>query len=351
MKVGIQLVVSNHEGTSDADMFRTEIKLGVEAEAMGFDYVACVEHHFTDYAMCPDNAQMLSYIAAKTKHIGLMPAAFILPWNNPLRVVEKMVMLDIQSEGRAILGMGRGLSRREFEGFGVNMAESRERFDQAAAIILEGLETGFVEADTPHYKQSRVEIRPRPERSFKGRSYMVGTSPASVETAARLGLACLKFSQGDWQESIGDLNIYREKYRAYQGEEAPPFIIADQVICFASEAKVRDYTAQYLRRHYETLLDFYEMRGSHFSKMPAYASYAAAADYLNASDPDELFNGYCGANLVGTPEQIIEQHRKRSAIVGAHDLSVTFSYGSMPFEDMWEQAKLFADKVLPLIKG
>ena len=54
MKVGIQLVVSNHEAMTDADMFRNEIRMGVEAEAMGFDYVACVEHHFTDYAACPD---------------------------------------------------------------------------------------------------------------------------------------------------------------------------------------------------------------------------------------------------------------------------------------------------------
>ncbi|RYF97400.1 MAG: LLM class flavin-dependent oxidoreductase [Chitinophagaceae bacterium] len=351
MKVGIQLVVSNHEGATDADMFRTEVQLGVEAEAMGFDFVGLVEHHFTDYAMCPDNAQVLSYIAAKTRTLQLMPAAFILPWNNPLRVIEKMVMLDIQSEGRALLGMGRGLSRREFDGFGVDMAESRERFDQAAAIILEGLESGFVEADTPFYKQPRVEVRPRPERGFKGRSYMVGMSPSSVETAAKHGLACLKFSQGNWEESVPDLDSYRSKFKAYQGVEAPPFIIADMVVCFDSEAKVRDYAARHLRRHYETLLDFYEMRGSHFSSMPSYANYAAAADYLNSTDADELFRNYMAANLVGTPEQIVEQHRKRAAIVGDHDLAVTFSYGSMPFADMWEQAKLFADKVLPHLKG
>ena len=351
MKVGIQLVVSNHEAMTDADMFRNEIRMGVEAEAMGFDYVACVEHHFTDYAMCPDNAQLLSFIAAKTKRIGLMPAAFILPWNNPLRVVEKITMLDIQSEGRALLGMGRGLSRREFAGFGIDMAESRDRFDQAAAIILEGLETGFVEADTPFYKQPRVEIRPRPERSFKGRSYMVGTSPASVGVAAKHGLACLKFSQGSWEESVGDLNSYRDQYRAHNGAEAPPIIIADMVACFASEKKTRDYAATYLSRHYETLMDFYEMRGSHFKAMPAYASYAEASDYLNATDEEELFQGYLGANLVGTPEQIVEQHQRRSAIVGAHDLSVTFAYGSMPYDDMWDQMRLFADKVLPHLKG
>ena len=66
-----------------------ETHFAIEAEAMGFDFVGPVEHHFTDYAACPDPFQMLAYVAAKTKTIKLMTAAVILPWNDPLRVVEK----------------------------------------------------------------------------------------------------------------------------------------------------------------------------------------------------------------------------------------------------------------------
>src|SRR3546814_21162838 len=117
----------------------------VEAEAMGFDFAACVEHHFTDYAACPDPVQALSWVAAKTKTIKLMPAAVILPWNDPLRVVEKTAMLDALCDGRLYLGMGRGAARREFEKFGVSLADSREMFDEAALIIMDGLATGDVE--------------------------------------------------------------------------------------------------------------------------------------------------------------------------------------------------------------
>ena len=104
----------------------------LKLKAMGFDFVAPVEHHFTDYAACPDNIQVLTYIAAKTKTIKLMTGAVILPWNDPLRVVEKTAMLDILSEGRMILGMGRGAARREFKAFRVDLADSREMFDEAA---------------------------------------------------------------------------------------------------------------------------------------------------------------------------------------------------------------------------
>ena len=116
---------------------------------------------------------MLSYVAAKTKKIKLITAAVILPWNNPLRVVEQALQLDILSEGRLILGMGRGAARREFRSFGVELKDSREMFDEAALIVMNGVETGIVEADTKWYKIPRTEVRPRPFKSFKDRTVMV----------------------------------------------------------------------------------------------------------------------------------------------------------------------------------
>jgi alkanesulfonate monooxygenase SsuD/methylene tetrahydromethanopterin reductase-like flavin-dependent oxidoreductase (luciferase family) len=168
-----------------------------------------IEHHFTDYAACPDNFQVLAYIAGKTKKLGLMTGAVILPWNNPLSVVEKAAMLDILSEGRMILGMGRGAARREFEAFNVNLADSREMFDEAALIIMKGLETGVVEVDGKWYKQRRAEIQPRSEKSFKGRTVMVRMSPGSVEVAAQYGLKSLRFSQGRWESALPEINGYR----------------------------------------------------------------------------------------------------------------------------------------------
>ena len=134
MQIGLHLGYQNLHDIPDEEFFRKETKLAIEAEAMGFDFVGPVEHHFTNYAACPDPCQLLSYVAAKTKTIKLITAAVILPWNDPLRVVEKAIMLDILSDGRLILGMGRGAARREFKPFRVNLADSREMFDEAALI-------------------------------------------------------------------------------------------------------------------------------------------------------------------------------------------------------------------------
>lgn len=352
MQVGLQLIYQNfHQGMSDADMFRTETRLAIEAEAMGFDFIAPVEHHFRDYAMCPDNAQVLAYIAAKTSTIKLMPGAFILPWNDPLRVVERAVQLDILSEGRVIVGLARGLARCEFDAFRVDMAESRERFDEAAEMVLNGLETGVVEGDGKFYRQPRVEVRPRPESSFKDRTLMVGMSPSSVEVAARLGLATLKFSNAPWVEAVKEVNDYRDLFRQHHGREAPPFTIADFLVCSNDRKKVRDHTDAYFKKYYLSVNEHYELSGDHFKNMPSYEKYAEMGEKARAIGYDKAYQDYIDANLIGSPEEIWEKHLARKEIVGDYNITLNVSYGGMPFEDAFEQARLFADKVLPKFKG
>jgi alkanesulfonate monooxygenase SsuD/methylene tetrahydromethanopterin reductase-like flavin-dependent oxidoreductase (luciferase family) len=201
MEVGVQMIFQKwgyDDAMSDSQIYDEEIRLGVLADALGFDALWPVEHHFEDYSFCPDNAQFLSFMAAKTNRIKLGTGAVILPWNQPLRVAEKIAMLDELSGGRVVFGMGRGLSRREYEVMGIDMATSRDRFDEAAAMILKALETGYVEGEGPFYPQPRARIRPKPTRSFRGRVSAVAMSPDSLEQAAKLGVRMVVFSQKPW---------------------------------------------------------------------------------------------------------------------------------------------------------
>ncbi len=352
MQVGVHLSYQNLHGLSDYEFFRRETQIAIEAEAMGFDFAAMVEHHFTDYAACPDPLQALSYVAAKTKTIKLMPAAVILPWNNPLRVVEKAAMLDALSEGRLVLGMGRGAARREFKCFNVELADSREMFDEAAIIIMDGLEKGYVEADTKWYKQPRAEIRPRPENWSRDRCVMVSMSPSSVEVAGQYGLKALRFSQGDWSKALPEINSYRDTFQSLHGKPAPPFIISDFIVCFDSREKVTRYTDKYFAAQFYQVATHYEFMSDHFKELPSYATYAYMGQAAEAAGgPDKAYKDYVGGNLIGTPEELYEKHLKRKEMVGDYEIIANFSFGGMPYEDVYEQMKLFADKVMPRLKG
>ena len=352
MRVGMHLGYQNIDNMPDVEKFMAETKLAIEAEAMGFDYVGPVEHHFTDYAACPDPFQMLAYVAAKTKNIELITAAVILPWNNPLRVVEQAIELDILSEGRLLFGMGRGAARREFRSFNVELADSREMFDEAALIIMAGLETGIVEADTKWYKIPRTEIRPRPFKSFKDRTIMVSMSPSSVEVAARYGLKTLRFSQGDWRNAIPEINQYRKTFEELHSKKAPPFIISDFVLCFEGKQRVTEYCDKYFARMFATVANHYEFMSDHFKSLPSYSTYAYMGKAAAAAGgPDKAYRDYIGGNMIGTPEALVDHHLERKSMVGDYEMLANFSFGGLPYELVYEQAKLFADKVLPKLKG
>ena len=198
MDVGLAVIFQNPlNQRPDYEVYRDELRLARLAEPLGFESVWGVEHHFTDYTMCPDVLQFLTWVAGRTKRVRLGSMVVVLPWHDPLRVAEQAAMLDALSGGRLILGIGRGLGRVEFEGFRVPMDESRGRFVESAEMILRGLETGWCEYDGQFVKQPRKRLRPAPFKTFKGRSYAAAVSPESAHIMAKLGVGILIIPQKD----------------------------------------------------------------------------------------------------------------------------------------------------------
>lgn len=95
------------ETRRDAEVYAEELALARQAEGLGFESIWSVEHHFTDYTMCPNVFQFLTYMAACTETIQLGSMVCVLPWHDPIRVAESIAMLDVMSGGRVIFGMGR----------------------------------------------------------------------------------------------------------------------------------------------------------------------------------------------------------------------------------------------------
>jgi len=107
MDIGLQMVFTGYgwKEISDQQVWDEELKIAEIAADSGFDCLWAVEHHFRDYAFCPDNLQLMAYLTAKHPEIDVGTAAVILPWQDPLRVAEKASALDQLSNGR--FGQGR----------------------------------------------------------------------------------------------------------------------------------------------------------------------------------------------------------------------------------------------------
>jgi alkanesulfonate monooxygenase SsuD/methylene tetrahydromethanopterin reductase-like flavin-dependent oxidoreductase (luciferase family) len=347
--VGILLIFQNYQGRrSDAAMVRDQMQLAELAEPLGYDAVWPPEHHFTDYSACPDNIAFLAWLAGRTSRIRLATGAVIVPWNDPLRVAERIVLLDHLSGGRAVLGLGRGLSRVEYRSFGIDMGESRARFDEAARMIVDAVEKGWIEGEGPFHPQLRTEIRPRPLRGFRERLYAVGMSGDSVLQAARLGARLMTFSQMPWQlYAEGPLASYRGAWREAHGSEPPPPLTGDLFFCDADPARAEAMAMEYMANYFLTIVHHYELLSDHFRATPGYELYADASEAFRKVGLETAVRTYCGVQTWGTPAQILEKLRWRRELVGPYELALIAHYGGMAVEDAEASLRLFSETVLP----
>ncbi|HVP27829.1 MAG TPA: LLM class flavin-dependent oxidoreductase [Myxococcota bacterium] len=104
------------------------------AEELGFHSVWVPEGHFRRGAMASPLVA-LSAVAARTRRIGLGTTSLLLPIHHPLRVAEEVAALDALSDGRVLLGLGRGFAAPIFQAFRVQSATKRDRFDEALDAI------------------------------------------------------------------------------------------------------------------------------------------------------------------------------------------------------------------------
>lgn len=352
MDVGVLLVFQNyHEDASDEEVFTNDLELGVLAEKHGFDSVWSAEHHFDDYSMCPDNLQIMSYLAARTSRIKLGTGAVILPWNDPLRVVEKLIMLDHMSGGRVLFGMGRGLAKMEYEAFRLDMGEARPRFNEAAKMIIRGLRDGYVENDGPMYPQPRAAIRPgpNPKRSWDGRLFGAAMSPDSIPVIADLGVQMMTFMQFPFEKHAEAINGWRDAHRTAQGTEPGPPVIQDFVICHEDADEAKRLAYEHISRYFLSVIKHYDFAGSHWRTTKGYETYQVGADMIREAGMENAANAYVEANVYGTPEQIIEKYAYRHQLIGDFMPNAAFAFGGLPFDQAETSLKLFGDKVVPAL--
>ena len=353
MDVGIMLVCSSYgwdEGT-DAEMWDEELRLVEIAADSGFDSVWSAEHHFNDYSFVPDNIQLMTHIAAKHPNIDVGTAAVILPWHRPLRVAENAAVLDMLSGGRLRLGFGRGLARREFEAFGISMDESRDRFDEAAPMIVEALKTGFIEGDGPYYPQPRVEIRPRPQHSFDGRIYAVAASDESVMSAAKLGAHIVMFADRPWEMRMPGIERGRALHREFHGTEPPPLMLSEFVVCGTDMEQTEAEARQYQGKFVESNFYHYEFLSDHFANVKGYNAYQQKAEIARSAGLEGAVEGFMKAASWGTPDKILRGLEERRELLGEFEWNVSFRFGGIPYDIAERSLKLFSEEVLPVIKS
>jgi alkanesulfonate monooxygenase SsuD/methylene tetrahydromethanopterin reductase-like flavin-dependent oxidoreductase (luciferase family) len=336
---------------SDAEIWRQGLDIASSAEPLGFDSVWSAEHHFTDYHMCPNVAQFLTWVASRTQRVLLGSMVMVLPWHDPVRLVEEVAVLDQMSGGRVLLGLGRGLGRVEFDGFRVEMSESRKRFTEYAAAIVSALETGEMAYEGEVYRQPPIEIRPAPFASFRGRVYASAISPETSRILADLRMGMMIIAQKPWETIEADVADYRELYREINGEEPPKPLLASWVAVHETQAGAEEMCEQWIMGYCASLLKHYEFANPDLAKIPGYEYYGKLADRIAKHGPESFSRFLAGLQVTGTPASVTEQLRESIRRIDGAGVIGIFNYGGMPDDVARDNLELFAGKVLPTLQS
>ena len=354
MHVGYSLAFQNPGNERrDEDVYAQELRLGDLAVELGFESIWTVEHHFTDYLLSPDPIQLLTWLGARHPHIGLGTAVVVLPWHEPVRCAERIALLDNLSGGRLMLGLGRGIARIEYDGFRVDMNDSRERFIAYTQMILDGLERGYVEADNEFIQMPRRELRPRPQFSMKGRVYAGAMSPEAMPIMARLGVALLVIPQKPWQIVRADLDAYHAAWRETWGATlAPPApLCGGHVYVDTNADRACEMAHRYIGRYYHTVMQHYGFHEHVHSGVKGYEFYASISRHIDKQGADGAATDYVNLMPWGTPDQVLEKLSGLRDLIGMAAMNPWFSYAGMPVEDAEASLRLFAREVLPVLQS
>lgn len=350
MHTGLGITFQNLDGhMTDAEMYRHELALARDAERLGFDSVWAPEHHFDDYQLTPMVTQFLSWLAGQTERIRLGSMVTVLPWHDPVRVVESFSLLDHLSGGRAVLGIGRGLGRIEFDGFRLEMGESRRRFTEYTQAIVNALERGVMEYDGELYRQPRIAIRPAPLASFDGRTFASAISPQSMDLMAELGIGLMVIAQKPWETVEAELATYRERFLERNGREAPKPILVVWVAVHHDPAEAQRQRDVYLQRYCYSIVEHYEFNDVRFAEIEGYEYYEALATNIEKYGLDRFTGFLADLQAWGTPDVVAQQLISHVERTDAGALAVIVGYGGMPPEVVRANYELFASEVLPVL--
>jgi alkanesulfonate monooxygenase SsuD/methylene tetrahydromethanopterin reductase-like flavin-dependent oxidoreductase (luciferase family) len=353
MKVGASFFCQNYfrEQKPDWEIYREDLALADMVEPLGFDSIWGVEHHFSPYTMIPDVLQFLTYMAGRTKRVGLGSMVVVLPWHDPVRVAEQLAMLDIYAGDRELtLGFGRGSGRIEYDGFRVSMSESRDRFVEAAEIVRLALSKERFSYSGAFNQIPEMSIRPQPRRkNLTDRFYGAIVSPETGDIMAKQGMGMLVIPQKPWAEHRSDYDHFVESCAKFGQPVKKPIVVAF-IYCGETDRAAEQGAMTWMPNYADTALRHYEYdEPEHFRAVKGYEYHVKMAE-AGKNTPGAFRDMFSKTQCYGSPERCVETLRTIASTMNAAEFVGIFKYGGMPLEEAERSMKLFAAEVLPHIQ-
>ena len=327
------------------------------ADEVGFDGVCVNEHHQNAYGLMPIPGIMAGALARRTKTAKIAVLGRALPLlNNPLVVAEEFAMLDNITGGRLIAGFVRGIGA-EYHSWGINPAESHDRFHEAHDLIVQAwTRPGPFAFEGKYYHFEYVNTWPRPYQQPHPPIWI--PSQGSRETIEWASAPERRYTYLQTFSPVAALARYMGMYRdcaqrygytatsEQVGWSIPTYVAeTDEIARREAQPHIEFFLNKLLRMPPEMLLppgylSLESMKGI----MQAKRSITGERQTIDSVMEKGMF-------LCGSPQTVCEKLESYQHEIGFGYLLPMIQFGTLPHELTRKNTEIFAKEVIPHFRG
>jgi alkanesulfonate monooxygenase SsuD/methylene tetrahydromethanopterin reductase-like flavin-dependent oxidoreductase (luciferase family) len=310
--------------------YESRLRLLEKYDAAGFYSYHLAEHHATPLGLAPVPGIFLAAATQRTRHIRLGPCVYCLPLYDPLRLIEEVCMLDHLSRGRFDFGVGRGIVPYEMAYFDLHHLETEEIYEEALAVVLQGLTSEVLDHQGAHYRYRKVPMVLRPfQQPHPPLWYGMGHA-AGAEWAATNRVNVISNSPSEQSRPLFDR--YREVWqRKHGGAPATRLGMSRHIVVAPTDAEAEALARPNYATWYANLTKLWRDFG--------------AIPFRFARDFDEARQR--GVAIAGTPARVREEIERQLAVSGCTYFVCRLMFGEMPEPAATASIDLFVAEVMP----
>jgi probable LLM family oxidoreductase len=326
--------VGARDAVRASDAIRQLVQRIELADRVGLDVFGVGEHHRREFL---DSAPplILAAAAARTKDIRLTSAVTVLSAADPVRVFEEFATLDLLSQGRAEMVVGRGSFTEAFPLFGLQLEDYDSLFAEKLDLLLKLRENEFVHWSGKHRPPLTGQgVYPRPMQNPLPIWLGVGGTPGSFARAGMLGLPLMvAIIGGETRQFRPLVDIYRE-YGRRAGHAPDKLKVGVHALGYVAETTER------------AIDDFY----------PGYAKTVTRIGKERGWPPVtrahfDTQRGKHGALLVGNPEEVADKILRHSeALGGVSRITFQMDVADSLQSKLLRAIELLGTKVAPALR-
>lgn len=318
-------------------VYQDRLALLEAAEQAGFWCYFKSEHHMTPLDTAPSISTWLAAVAARTTQMRIGSMVHLLPFYHPIRLLEEIAMLDHLSGGRLELGVGRGISPREHELWGLERDLARQRSEEALEIILMGMTANTLNHEGKFWRFEEVPLAVSPLQ----KPYPPLWYPGNFEFAGRRGFHTL--TAGSPERVTATVKRFRELNDTHGGD--PDRVNSDRPRSIGLNLRVlvtKDERQAFKRAHESwqcfdrNLMTLWRQAG--ITELPGNPT--ANGDFDKALA--------LGTAFAGTPAMLLERLAGYRGI-GIDLLVLCFDWGNLSAAETRRSLDLVAEHVMPAL--